>query len=100
MMGTPTCQTSGVLSTSTVVSAHHCKVMSIHATSTANALFTVKIWDSDNSTTSGKKEVARLQLHAGGTAQTIEQDLHGVLVANGIYAQIATGTGTVSVNFA
>ena len=48
----------------------------------------------------GKKEVARLQLHAGGTAQTIEQDLHGVLVANGIYAQIATGTGTVSVNFA
>ena len=74
--------------------------MSVHATSTANALFTVKIWDSDSSSVSGKKEVARLELHAGGTAQTIEQDLHGVLVANGIYAQIATGTGTVSVNFA
>lgn len=99
-MSSPTCNTSGVLSSSTVVADHRCKVMSIHATSTANALFTVKIWDSNNSTTTSKKEVARLQLHAGGTAQTIEQDLHGVLVANGIYAQIATGTGTVSVNFA
>ena len=99
-MSSPTCNSTGVLSTSTVAVTHHCKIMSVHATSTANALFTVKIWDSNNSTTSGKKEVARLQLHAGGTAQTIEQDLHGVLVANGIYAQIATGTGTVSVNFA
>ena len=99
-MAAPTCNSRGVLSSSTVVAKHHCKIMSVHATSTANALFTVKIWDSNNSTTSGKKEVARLQLHAGGTAQTIEQDLHGVLVANGIYAQIATGTGTVSVNFA
>tara|TARA_R100001510_G_C7626386_1_gene186178 strand:+ start:601 stop:900 length:300 start_codon:yes stop_codon:yes gene_type:complete len=99
-MSTPTCNSSGVLSTSTVVAKHHAKIMSVHATSTANALFTVKIWDSDSASVSGKKEVARLELHAGGTAQTIEQDLHGVLVANGIYAQIATGTGTVSVNFA
>ena len=96
-MASPTCNSSGVLSTSTVVVKHHAKIMSVHATST---LFTVKIWDSDSASVSGKKEVARLELHAGGTAQTIEQDLHGVLVANGIYAQIATGTGTVSVNFA
>ena len=99
-MASPTCNSSGVLSTSTVVVKHHAKIMSVHATSKANALFTVKIWDSDSASVSGKKEVARLELHAGGTAQTIEQDLHGVLVANGIYAQIATGTGTVSVNFA
>jgi len=97
---TTTCQGSGVISSSTVVAGHTCKIMSVHATSTANALFTVKIWDSNNTTTTGKKEVARLQLHAGGTAQTLEQDLHGVLVANGIYAQIAAGTGTVSVQFA
>jgi len=95
-----TCNTTGVLSSSTVAVQHHCKIMSVHATSTANALMTVKIWDSDNSTTSGKKEVVRLQLHAGNTAQTIEQDLHGVLVANGIFVQISTGTGTVSVNYA
>ena len=98
-MSSPTCNSTGVLSTSTVAIKHHAKIMSVHATSTANALMTVKIWDSDNSTTSGKKEVARIVLHAGGTAQTIEQDLHGVLVANGIYVQI-TGTGTCSVNFA
>lgn len=95
-----TCHSSGVLASSTVVADHHCKIMSIYATSTTNALFTVKIWDSNNSTTTSKKEVARLQLHAGGTAQSIEHDLHGVLVANGIYAQIAAGSGTVTVNFA
>ena len=96
----PTCNTTGVLSSSTVAVQHHCKIMSVHATSTANALMTVKIWDSDNSSTSGKKEVPRRQLHAGNTAQTIEQDLHGVIVANGIFVQISTGTGTVSVNYA
>ena len=98
-MSSPTCNSTGVLSTSTVAVKHHCKIMSVHATSTANALMTVKIWDSDSSSTSGKKEVARIVLHAGGTAQTIEQDLHGVLVANGIFVQIS-GTGTASVNFA
>jgi len=95
----PVCNSTGIVSSSTVAVKHRCKIMSVHATSTANSLMTVKIWDSDNSTTSGKKEVARIQLHAGGTAQTIEQDLHGVIVANGIFIQITTGSGTVSVNW-
>ena len=66
----------------------------------SNALFTVKIWDSANSTTTSKKEVARLNLHAGGTAQTIEYDFHGAILAQGLYVEFSTGSGSVTVNFA
>ena len=99
-MGSPSCSTSGVLSASKVVSGDRTKLVSIYATSTTNALFTVKIWDSANSTTSGKKEVARLNLHAGGSAQCIEYDFHGAILAQGLYVEFSSGSGSVSVNFA
>lgn len=92
--------TSGVLTASTLVSSARCKLVSVHATSTTNALFTVKIWDSANSTISGKKEVLRLHLHAGGTAHTIEQDMHGALLAQGCYVEFDAGAGSCTVNYA
>lgn len=99
-MGSPSCSTSGVISASKVISSARTKLVSIYATSTTNALFTVKIWDSANSTTTSKKEVARLNLHAGGSAQTIEQDFHGAILAQGLYVEFSAGSGSVTVNYA
>ena len=91
---------SGVLTASTLVSAARCKLVSVHIASTTNALFTVKIWDSANSTTSLKKEVLRLHLHAGGTAGVIEQDLHGAILAQGCFVEFDAGAGNCTVNYA
>jgi len=99
-MGSPSCSTSGVISASKVISTARTKLVSIYATSTTNALFTVKIWDSANSTTTSKKEVARLNLHAGGTAQSLEYDFHGAILAQGLFVEFSTGSGSVTVNYA
>ena len=94
------CANSGVLADSTVVSPLRCKLISVHATSTTNALFTIKVWDSANSTISGKKEVLRLNLHAGGSASSVEQDLHGTVLAQGCYVEFSSGEGYCTVNYA
>jgi len=94
------CANSGVLSSSTVVTPVRCKLVSIHATSTSSSLFTIKVWDSANSTTSGKTEVLRLNLHAGGSASSIEQDLHGTVLAQGCYVEFIAETGNCTVNYA
>lgn len=94
------CSTSGVLAASTVVSKSRCRLVSVHMTSTTNALFTIKIWDSANSTLSGKKEVLRLHMHAGNTAAALEQDLHGAILAQGCYVEFDAGAGNCTVNFA
>ena len=99
-MTSPSCNTSGVISASKVVSSARTRLISIYATSTTNALFTVKVWDSANSTTTSKKEVARLHLHAGGTAETVEYDFHGAILAQGLYVEFDTGSGSVTVNYA
>ena len=99
-MTSPSCNTSGVISASKVVSSARTRLISIYATSTTNALFTVKVWDSENSTTTSKKEVARLHLHAGGTAETVEYDFHGAILAQGLYVEFDTGSGSVTVNYA
>lgn len=91
---------SGVLAESTLVSSARCKLVSVHITSTTNALFTVKIWDSASSTISGKKEVLRLHLHAGGTAGVVEQDMHGAILAQGCYVEFDAGAGSCTVNYA
>jgi len=92
--------TSGVLTASSLVSSARCKLVSVHIATTTNALFTVKIWDSANSTISGKKEVLRLHLHAGGTAGGIEQDMHGAILAQGCYVEFDAGAGNCTVNYA
>ena len=92
------CNTSGVLTASSIVNTSRTKVVSIHATATGNALFTFKLWDSDNTTTSGKKEMVRLNLK--GDAVNMEYDMHGAIAANGLYLEITTGSGFVTINYA
>lgn len=91
------CNSSGVLVASTVVYANRCHFVSIYATSTTNALFTLKVWDSDSSTISGKKEVVRLNLK--GVAETLEYDMHRVLLTEGLYVEVAAGSGVFSLNY-
>ena len=92
------CNTSGVLTTSSIVNTSRTKVVSIHASAIGDALFTFKLWDSDNTTTSGKKEIVRLNLK--GDAVNMEYDMHGAIAANGLYMQITAGSGFVTINYA
>lgn len=93
-MGFAGCRSSGVLTSSAVVSSDRALLISIHATEVAGSAATVKIWD--NTAASGK-EVARITLAAN---QTIEFDMHGVLCTNGIYFEEDAGSVAVSVEFA
>ena len=92
------CNTSGVLTTSSIVNTSRTKVVSIHASAIGDALFTFKLWDSDNTTVSGKKEIVRLNLK--GDAVNMEYDMHGAIAANGLYMQITAGSGFVTINYA
>jgi len=92
------CNTSGVLTASSIVNTSRTKLVSIHATATGNALFTFKLWDSDNTTVSGKKEIVRVNLK--GDAVNHEYDMHGAIASNGLYLQITTGSGFVTINYA
>ena len=93
-MGFAGCRSSGVLTSSAVVSSDRALLISIHATEVAGSAATIKIWD--NTAASGK-EVARITLAAN---QTIEFDMHGVLCTNGIYFEEDAGSVAVSVEFA
>jgi len=103
----PSCRSSGILTSSAVVSSERCKLISIHATYTGTTgKTTVKVFD--NTAASGK-ELARIILQAPNVADptlynssTFEFDMHGVIASNGLYLEISTGTGTgaaVSVEF-
>ena len=96
--------TSGILTTSTVVCASKHKLMSISATTVANcssSAITVKVWDSDTSTTTGDVEMFRIQTkgnHSTGEGFNIENDTHGAIAGNGLYVELA-GTGQVSITY-
>ena len=100
-----TCATSGVQTVDKVISSSRCKLMSIHvsvtSTNTTATLSTLKIYD--NNAASGT-EVARINLLASSTApQNIEFDMHGVLCAKGLYADVDAGDNSAvaySVEFA
>tara|TARA_R100001591_G_scaffold106360_1_gene114709 strand:+ start:231 stop:515 length:285 start_codon:yes stop_codon:yes gene_type:complete len=94
-MGFAGCRSSGVLTSSAVVSSDRALLISIHATEVAGSAATVKIWD--NASAASGKEVARITLSAN---QTIEFDMHGVLCTNGIYFEEDAGSVAVSVEFA
>jgi|TARA_Y100000033_G_scaffold20820_1_gene19602 hypothetical protein len=94
------CRSSGVLTASAVVSAERCKLVSIHAQLTGTNPTLVRVFD--NSSAASGKELARINLVTSKT-DTIEFDMHGVIASNGLYLDIATGTGVgaaVSVEFA
>tara|TARA_R100001510_G_scaffold54572_2_gene57440 strand:+ start:1297 stop:1578 length:282 start_codon:yes stop_codon:yes gene_type:complete len=93
-MGFAGCRSSGVLTSSAVVSSDRALLISIHATEVGGSAATIKIWD--NTAASGK-EVARITLAAN---QTIEFDMHGVICTNGIFFEEDAGSVAVSVEFA
>ena len=92
------CRSSGVLTSSAVVLAERCKLISIHVMQTgAGATTTVRVFD--NTAASGK-ELARVITEPNSPA--VEFDMHGVIASNGLYLDISTGAGTgaaVSVEF-
>tara|TARA_B100001287_G_scaffold275672_1_gene284004 strand:- start:561 stop:851 length:291 start_codon:yes stop_codon:yes gene_type:complete len=93
------CRSSGVLTASAVVSAERCKLVSIHAQLTGTNPTLVRVFD--NSSAASGKELARINLKPQMSA--LEFDMHGVIASNGLYLDIATGTGigaAVSVEFA
>ena len=101
-----TCATSGVKTVDGVISASRCKLMSIHVSVTSSnttaALSTLKLFD--NASAASGTEITRINLLASSTSpQTIEFDMHGVLCAKGLFADVtADGNHVVaySVEFA
>ena len=100
------CRSSGLLDSSQIVVTGRCKLVSIHVTSIGGP-GTVKGFDgTDNS----GKEVARITAgvdhQTGGTPptytqdETLEFDMHGVIMLNGIYYEETSGEAAVFINFA
>ena len=100
------CRSSGLLDSSQIVVTGRCKLVSIHVTSISSPA-TVKVFDgTDNS----GKEVARITAgvdhQTGGTPptytqdETLEFDMHGVIMLNGIYYEESSGEAAVFINFA
>ena len=98
--------TSGILTLSTVVCTSKHKLMSITATTIADcssSTFSVKVWDSDTSTTTGDVEMFRIQTKGNHSTATLggfnfELDTHGAIAGKGLYVEIA-GTGQVSITY-
>jgi len=95
------CRSSGVLTSSAVISSDRCKLISIHLTHTGGAPTTVRVFD--NATSATGKELSRVILMpVPDAAPNIEFDMHGVIASNGLYLDISTGAGmgaAVSVEF-
>ena len=91
-----TCRSSGVLTASAVIAAHHCRLKSIHVAAEAGGpdVVTIKIWDSKDSTLTNNTELARFVVKASQVVSNIEYDMHGVLAREGLYLQIANSAGS------
>jgi len=100
------CRSSGLLDASAQVVTGRCKLVSVHVTSIGGPA-TIKVFDgTDNS----GKEVARITVGidnlTGGNPpnyiqdETVEFDMHGVLMLNGIYYEESSGEAAVFINFA
>jgi len=88
------CRSSGLLTASKQVFTGKCKIVSIHVCNDGGAPFTCKVFDgTDNS----GKEVARFLVQPD---TTMEFDLHGVLMSEGIFYEETTNNGSVFINFA
>jgi len=89
------CRSSGVLSTTAVVSVDRAKIISVHLTATighSDNVLMCSIYDSATATTSGKTELVRFALANGARTalETVmfEADMHGVIALEGIYCVI------------
>ena len=99
------CSSSGVITASKVVSSSRCKLVSLHVTSINADANVIKVWDSNDSTTTGDLEIVRINVPSGNNtannAFNMEFDMHGVIAAEVLYVQITgSGTSAVTVTFA
>ena len=100
------CRSSGLLDSSQIVVTGRCKLVSIHVTSIGGPAI-IKVFDGTDAT---GKEVARItagiEHQTGGTPptyshdETLEFDMHGVIMLNGIYYEESSGEAAVFINFA
>ena len=94
VMKMPSCRSSGLLTADTQVVTGSCKLISIHVCNDGGAPFTCKVFDGTDNT---GKEVARFTVQP---EVTVEYDMHGVLMTNGIFYEETTSNGSVFINFA
>jgi len=100
------CRSSGLLDASKQVFTGRVKLISIHVTSIGGPAI-VKVFDG---TSNSDKEVARItvgidHLTAGTPPnyiqdETVEFDMHGVIMHNGIYYEETSGNAATFINFA
>ncbi len=90
----PSCRSSGLLQADAQVFTGQCKLISIHVCNDGGAPFTCKVFDGTDNT---GKEVARFLVPSG---ETMEFDMHGVIMSNGIFYEESNGNGSVFINFA
>lgn len=82
----PSCRSSGLLTVNTQVFTGQCKLISIHVSADNAAPVLIKVFDGTANT---DKEVARITCPPDSS---VEFDMHGVLMSNGIYyEEIKTG---------
>jgi hypothetical protein len=86
---------SGALAASAVVLAQQGGIMSVIATADGTNAATVHVWDSENSTTSGKTKLATVIVDAGLVYE--QMSANRLIKANrGIYVEISgTGAGAI-----
>ena len=83
-------RSSGVLSATSIVAAHPCRLKSVHATCRADAAdeYIIKVYDSKDATLTGNTELIRMVFNGSTETHNIEYDCHGVLAREGLYLEI------------
>tara|TARA_R110000765_G_scaffold304507_1_gene398480 strand:- start:420 stop:719 length:300 start_codon:yes stop_codon:yes gene_type:complete len=89
MSGIGGCRSSGAITADKLVFTGRGKLISIHALGFAPNNAYCKVYDN----TSASGEVIGI-LAVGGTAESTEADLHGVIFKNGLYVDVEHGGGT------
>lgn len=92
------CRSSGLLDQSAQVVTGRCKLVSIHVTSIGGPAV-IKVFDGTDNT---GKEVARITVGSTGppvSDSSLEFDMHGVIMTNGIYYEETSGEAAVFINF-
>ena len=90
----PSCRSSGLLTGDAQVFTGQCKLISIHVCADGGAPILCKVFDGTENT---GKEFARFSLQPD---ETVEFDMHGVIMSNGIFYEETTNNGSVFINFA
>jgi len=89
MSGIGGCRSSGAITADKLIYTGRGKLISIHALGFAPNTAYVKIYDN----TSASGEVIGI-LAVGGTSESTEADMHGVIFKNGLYADVTHVGGT------